>query len=100
MIIKEIQLTQEEMNELEKVYYDYEVLKDNVAFMIELHASDANFLDSETYAKLAEKQRKAYEVYINTKNEYTIKYIPQEILDANKYIWQADFVNHKLVIME
>lgn len=99
MLVREIKLTEIEMKDLEKAFYEYLSMKDNMATMMEMHANDAGFFESDLFQRLADRQRDVYARYEVVKSEYTEKYIPEDLRDE-RYSWTADFANHKLVVNE
>ena len=83
---------------LEKAHYEYNTIRDNVAFLIEQHKDDASFIDSPLFEKYHDREIAKKIEYEALKDELVKKYIPDDIIATNQYSWSMDFENKQLTV--
>lgn len=84
---------------LERLSYEYETRKDNVAFLLEGHADDPGFLDSATFRKYQQEEFDAKKAFETAKQEFQAAYVPSE-LRKHQVSWALDYQTKILTITQ
>ena len=94
----EITIDENEMLKLEKLHFEYTMMQNNLAFMIDQHKNDVEFLDSPIFTAYLNKSANKLKEYQLQKDHVTTL-LPKE-LQVETNTWQADFVNRVIVVTE
>ena len=98
--IKRIVLEEEDLNYLQRLYYEVGARNNVITTLIENHAMDSNdaVLTSpafQTYNKQLSELTAEFEI---AKQKIGQKYVPEEFRSNNAAIWEADFSTGEMVI--
>ena len=93
-----IKIDENEMLKLEKLHFEYTMMQNNLAFMIDQHKNDVEFLDSPIFTAYLNKSANKLKEYQLQKDHITTL-LPKE-LQVETNTWQADFVNRVIVVTE
>lgn len=93
----EINLDSNVVTFIERLNYEYETLKDNVAYMINHFSSDDNFLQSNIFKKYQQDEIKAKINFERGMQEIYEKYIPDKYKE-HRMGWNVDFRRKQLNI--
>lgn len=95
----EITIEKDIVSYIERCYAEYEMLKDNITFLIQNNADNASIINSTTFHMYEEKELHAKMAYDNARNELTERYMPKELTD-HKVEWDLDFRTCKMHIRQ
>lgn len=84
---------------LERLSYEYETRKDNVAFLLENHADDPGFLESAIFQKYQQEEFNAKKAFETAKQEFQTAYVPAE-LRRHQISWALDYQTKILTITQ
>lgn len=82
-----INLPEDVVNYLERLSYEYESCKDNIAFLLDSRRDDENLLESVAFKKYCEKQDQTKAEFEEAKYQVQQKFIPKKLLD-HKFNWE------------
>lgn len=96
---KVFEVSQEIIDMVERLHYDYEGYKDIISNILEIHKKDIDdsFLNSKIFESYQHKAMEAYAAYNIAKGELEKKYMPQ---DGKTYDWNLDFVTNEITFTE
>lgn len=84
---------------LERLSYEYQTRKDNIAFLMENHADDPAFLDSAIFQKYQQEEFDAKKTFETAKQEFQSAYVPNE-LKEHQISWALDYQTKILTITQ
>lgn len=84
---------------LERLSFEYETRKDNVAFLLENHADDPGFLESALFQKYQQEEFEAKKAFETAKQEFQSAYVPSELRE-HKISWSLDYQTKILTITQ
>lgn len=93
----QIDLNPDVITYIERLYYEYETLKDNVSYMVQHFNLDKNFLESDLYRKYQQNEINAKMNYERGMQEVYEKYIPEKY-KSHRINWSVDFRRRQLII--
>ncbi len=93
----EIKLEQPVVTFIERLNYEYETLKDNVAYMVQHFGGDENFLESTLFRKYQDRQIQAKINFERGMSEVYEKFVP-EALKEHRIDWKIDFRQCMLIV--
>lgn len=93
----QIDLNPDVITYIERLYYEYETLKDNVSYMVQHFNSDKKFLESDLYRKYQQNEINAKMNYERGMQEVYEKYIPEKY-KSHRINWSVDFRRRQLII--
>ena len=94
-----LELDQHIVTYIERLHYEYEVLRDNVAYMIERFGSDETFMQNPLFKKYQESQIQAKKNLDYGMQEVYDKYIPDKFKSHN-IEWTIEFRRNLLTITQ
>ena len=93
-----ITIDENEMIKLERLHFEYTMMQNNLAFLLDQHKDDEAFLDSAIFSAYLKKSANKLKEYQLQKDHVT-SLLPKELqLPTNT--WQADFLERKIVVTE
>lgn len=96
MMNKYIALPEDFCIKIERAHYEYNIMTENIAFLIDQHKNNPDFYDSPLFQKYQDKQITKKIEYDAVKNEVN-NYLPPEF-QSDKFMWTMDFSNRRLII--
>lgn len=84
---------------IERLSYEYYTLQDNVAFLIDKHKDDPEFLSSEIFKKYQDDEINAKEKFEIAKSELEKALVP-DTLKNHKISWNLDFPTRVFTITQ
>ena len=93
----EVKLEEQEMTKLERLHFEYTMMQNNLAFMLDQHKDDVNFLDSPIFSAYLKKSANKLKEYQEQKDHVT-SLLPKELQTAEN-TWRADFVNKVIIVI-
>lgn len=93
-----VDIPEEVINKIERLYYDYENYKDVISSCLDLHKLDADtsFINSAIFKEYQHQASIAFASY-NMSKQSLDKYMPQ---DNKKYTWNLNFNTSQLELTE
>lgn len=86
----ELSIERDVVSYIERCHTEYEMLKDNVTFLIQNNADNAGIVDSASFQMYQEKELHAKIAYDNARGELEERFIPKA-LKGHQVEWDLDF---------
>ena len=84
---------------LERLSFEYETRKDNIAFLLENHSDDPDFLESAIFQKYQKEEFDAKKAFENAKQDFQTTYVPAELRE-HQISWSLDYQTRILTITQ
>ena len=84
---------------LERLSFEYETRKDNIAFLLENHADDPDFLESAIFQKYQKEEFDEKKAFENAKQDFQTTYVPAELRE-HQISWSLDYQTRILTITQ
>lgn len=91
------EIPEDVVNTIEKANYEYETLKDNVAFLLDQHQNDPDFLASDIFNRYQNAEVTAKMQYERLKKEFEKKFVPKEF-SGHQISWSLEYNTKVLTI--
>lgn len=93
----QIELNPDVVTYIERLFYEYETLKDNVSYMVQHFKFDKAFLESDLFRKYQQNEMNAKMNYERGMQEVYEKYLPEKY-KRHRINWSVDFRRRQLII--
>ena len=93
----QIELNPDVVTYIERLFYEYETLKDNVSYMVQHFKFDKAFLESDLFRKYQQNEMNAKMNYERGMQEVYEKYLPEKY-KCHRINWSVDFRRRQLII--
>ena len=95
----QIELDTDVVTYIERLYYEYETLKDNVSYMIQHFSFNEDFQKSELFRRYQQNEVNAKINFERGMQEVYEKYLPEKY-KSHRINWSVDFRRKQLVITQ
>lgn len=93
----QIELNPDVVTYIERLFYEYETLKDNVSYMVQHFKFAKAFFESDLFRKYQQNEMNAKMNYERGMQEVYEKYLPEKY-KRHRINWSVDFRRRQLII--